>query len=204
MHDGANEPAAVPVPSREVTGPAAGRRIALLLGIGGGVGLALGILLTLGVFATYTFFTHTLPETRDSVQVFNELNELRQQLNQLNEDKKHKEQEKEEAMRQALSAVASTVRPPDSQLNEEQKPKEQDKEEAMRQALSAVASVTGAPGVLAPAKKQGEGAEGPPVMKRQDPFADIDEEIERLEQTQKVLNTILDLFTKKKERAKDR
>jgi hypothetical protein len=177
MQDGANEPAAVQVPSREGTGPAAGRRGALLLVIGGGVGLALGILLATGVSATYTFFTHTLPETRDSVQVFNELNELRQQLNQLNEEKKLKDQEKEEAMRQALSAVASTVRAPDS----------------------------GTPGVEPPAMKQGGGAEGPPVVKRQDPFADIDEEIERLERTQKVLNTILDLFSRKgKEPAKDR
>jgi hypothetical protein len=177
MHDGANEPAAVPVPAREVAGPAAGRRGALLLGIGGGVGLALGILFTIGVSATYTFFTHTLPSTRDSVQVFNELNELRQQLNQLNEEKKLKEQEKEEAIRQALNAVASTVRAPDS----------------------------GTPGVVPPAKKQGEGADGAPVEKRHDPFADIDEEIARLEQTQKVLNTILDMFSSKgKERPKDR
>jgi hypothetical protein len=176
MHDGAHEPATVPVPSRVVTGPAAGRRGALLLGVGGGVGLALGILLTIGVSATYTFFTHTLPSTRDSVQVFNELNELRQQLNQLNEEKKLKEQEKEEAMRQALSAVASTVRAPES----------------------------GTPGVVPPAKKQGGGADVPPVEKRRDGFAEIDEEIERLEQTQKVLNAILDMFSKGKERAKDR
>src|SRR5262249_1596507 len=112
-----------------------------------------------------------------SVQVFNELNELRQQLNQLNEEKKLKEQEKEEAMRQALSAVASTVRAPDS----------------------------GMPGVVPPDKKQDGGADGSPVVKPQDPFADIDAETERLQQTQKVLNTILDLFSSKgKERAKDR
>ena len=37
------------------------------------------------------------------------------------------------------------------------------------------------------------------------PFAEIDEEIRRLEETQQVLNTILDMFTPKdKERAKDR
>ena len=177
MHDGANEPAAVPVPSREVTGPAAGRRGALLLAIGGGVGLALGILLTIGVSATYTFFTNTLPSTRDSVQVFNELNDLRQQLNELNEEKKLKEQGKEEALRQALSAVASTVRAPDS----------------------------GTPDVVPTAKKQGGGEDGSPVEKPQHPFADIDAEIERLEQTQKVLNMILDMFSPKgKERAKDR
>lgn len=177
MPDGANEPATVPVPARAATGPAAGRRGALLLCIGGGVGLALGILLTIGVSATYTFFTQTLPSTRDSVQVFNELNELRQQINQLNEEKQLKEQEKEEAIRKALSAVASTTRAPDN----------------------------GTPGAAPPAEKPGKGADRPPVAKRQDPYGDIDEEIERLEQTQKVLNTILDVFTRKgKERAKDR
>jgi hypothetical protein len=177
MPDGANEPAAVPVPSPGVTGPAAGRRGQLLLGIGFGVGLALGVLLTTGLFATYTFFTDTLPATRDSVQVFNELNELRQQINQLNEEKKRTEQEKDEAVRQALSAVASTARAPDGRT----------------------------PDVVPPAEKPNGGADRPPVAKRQDPFADIDAEIERLEQAQKVLNTILDMFSRKgKEPAKDR
>lgn len=177
MPDGTNEPATVPVPASEQTGSMAGRRVALLLGIGGVVGLAVGILLTIGVSATFTFFTRTVPSTRDSVQVFNELNELRQQLNQLNEEKKFKEQEKEEALRQALSAVASTARAPES----------------------------GTPSVVPPAKNEGGGAERPPVAKPHDPFAELDAEIERLEQTQKVLNTILDLFTSKgKERTKDR
>jgi len=180
MQDGANEPAAVPVPAREGTGPAVGRRGVLLLGLGGAVGLALGVLLTITVTTTYTLFTQTIPSTRDSVQVFAELNELRQQINQLNDEKKLKEQqEKEEAMRQALNAVASTVRAPDG----------------------------GTPGATAPpAEKPAGGMEKPPVAKPHDPFADIDEEIARLEQTQKVLNTILDLFSKSKdkERAKDR
>ena len=179
MPDGANEPAAVPVPvpPRQESGPAAGRRGALLLGIGGGVGLALGVLLTIGVSATYTFFTHTLPSTRDSVEVFNELNELRQQVNQLNEDQKLKEQEKEEAVRQALRAVATTAHAPES----------------------------GTPSADPPAKKEGGRADVRPVEKPRDGFAEIDDEIERLEQTQKVLNTILDLFSRKgKERAKDR
>jgi hypothetical protein len=177
MPDGTNDPATVPVSSTKTTAPAAGRRAALLLGIGGGVGLALGVLLTMGVSVTYTIFTHTLPSTRDSVEVFNQLNELRQQLNQLNEEKKLKEQEKEDAVRQALSAVASTVRAPES----------------------------GTPSVAPPAKKEGGGADVHPVEKPRDGFAEIDDEIERLEQTQKVLNTILDLFSRKgKERAKDR
>jgi hypothetical protein len=193
MSDGINEPAAIPVLTSAEPGPAprpaAGRRGVVLLAIGVVVGLALGALLTLGVTSTYTLLTHTLPETRESVQVFNELNELRQELNQMNEVKKLKEQEKEdafraEAMRQALGAVASAVRAPDS----------------------------GTP-AAPPAQKQAGGAEtppaakpeAPPVAKSQDPFADIDEEIERLEKTQKVLNTILDVFTRKgKEGAKDR
>ena len=184
MPDGANEPAAVPVPPRQETGPAAGRRGVLLLVIGGAVGLALGVLLTVAVSTTYTFVTHTVPETRDSVEVFNQLNELRQQINQMNEEQKLKDQEKEEAVRQALRAVASTAPAPES----------------------------GTPSAEPPAKKEGGGAEVRPVAKPQDGFADIDEEIERLEKTQKVLNTILDMFSRKakepakaaKEPAKDR
>jgi hypothetical protein len=96
----------------------------------------------------------------------------------------------------------------------------------MRQALRAVTSVAPAPesttpsttsGADAPAKKEGEGTDARPVVKEggapevrpvvkpQDGFAEIDEEIARLEQTQKVLNTILDMFSRKgKEAAKDR
>ena len=177
MHDSANEPAAVPAPKRELAGPASGRRGVLLLGIGVGIGLALGNLLTIGVSATYTFFTHTLPSTRDSVEVFNELNELRQQLRELHEEKKLKEQEKEDELRRALGTVASTVRTPEN----------------------------GTPDVVPLPKKPGGGADGSAVAKSQDPFADIDAEIERLEQTQKALNTILDMFSPKgKARAKDR
>jgi hypothetical protein len=177
MPDGANELAAVPVPSPGAAGPAVGKRGRVLLGLGFGVGLAVGVLLATAVTATYTFLTDTLPSTRESVQVFNELNELRQQLNQLNEENKRKEQEKEQAVRQALSAVASTTRAPDGRT----------------------------PDAAPPAEKPGGGADRPPVEKRQDPFADIDAEIERLEQAQKTLNTILDMFSRKgKEPAKDR
>jgi hypothetical protein len=182
MQDGTNEPtevalpaalpAALPVPAPAAPAPAAGRRSALLLALGGGVGLVVGVLLTVGVTTTYTLFTQTLPATRDSVQVFNELNELRQQINQLNDEKKLKDQEKDEAVRMALDAVASTVRAPEA---------------------------------LTPSKKAGGAAEARPVARAQDGFAEIDEEIERLEQTQKVLNTILDMFSKKgKERPKER
>src|SRR4051812_17144031 len=103
MSDGANEPAAARVPAM---------RTALLLGVGGGVGLALGVVLTTGVFATYSFFKPTLPFDRDALQVFNELNELRQQVNQLNEDRQVKDQATTEAVRQALGAVASMARAP--------------------------------------------------------------------------------------------
>jgi hypothetical protein len=178
MHDGANEPVAVPVPAREAAGPAAGRRGTLLLLImGGAVGLALGILLTIGVYSTYTFFTDTIPSTSASVQAFNELNELRQQLNLLNEERKLKEQEKQETMRQALSAVTSTVRTPDSET----------------------------PSVVPPAPKPGGSADSPAVEKSRDPFADVDAELARLEHTQKVLNMMLDMLSPKaKERVKDR
>ena len=202
MQDGTNDPAAAPVPSSEQPGPAAKRdgmideiikarrqalskqprpparsRAALWLAIGGAAGLALGVLLTFSVTATYTFFTQTLPSTRDSAQVFNQLNELRQEINQLNEEKQLKEQEKEDAIRQALKAVASAVPAPES----------------------------GKPSADLPAKKEGGEMDARPVPKRQDGFAEIDEEIERLQQTQKVLNTILDMFSRKgKERAKDR
>ena len=176
MHDSANEPAAVPVPPRPETRPAAGRRGVYLLIIGGTVGLAVGVLLTTAVTSTYTFVTHTIPETRDSVEVFNQLNELRQQINQMNEDQKLKDQEKEDAVRQALRAINSRAHAPDS----------------------------GTPGAEPLAKKDGGAPDVRPFPKRQDEFADVDEEIERLEQTQKVLNTILDLFSRKnKERPKD-
>jgi uncharacterized protein YdcH (DUF465 family) len=177
MHDDANEPVVVSVPSHEETGPAARWRAAVLLGIGGGVGLALGVLLTISVSTSLTFLSPTLPLNRDAVQVFNELNELRQQINRLNEERKLKDQETVDAIRQALSAAASTARPGES----------------------------GTPGALAPAKGPGGGADKPRVGRPWDPLAELDEEIKRLEDTQKVLNTILDLFTPKaKERAKDR
>jgi hypothetical protein len=177
MPDGANEPAAVPVPPRPEPRPAAGRRGAVLLFLGGCVGMALGVLLTVGVTSTYTLVTHTIPETRDSVEVFNQLNELRQQINQMNEDQKLKDQEKEDALRQALRAVASKAPAPES----------------------------GTPSADPAARKEAAAPEARPVMKAQDGFAEIDEEIARLEQTQKVLNTILDVFSRKaKERAKDR
>ena len=175
MHDDANEPAEAVVPAREVAGPAAPWRAALLLGIG--VGLALGVLLTLSVSTAFTFLTPTLPLNRDAVQVFNELNELRQQINRLNEERKLKDQETVEAIRQALSTVASAARPGEG----------------------------GTPGTGAPDNRPGGGADKPRAARPWDPLAEVDEEIKRLEETQKVLNTILDLFTPKaKERAKER
>ncbi len=109
MQDGVNEPLAAPMPSSNV----ANRRTTLLLGVGGAVGLTLGVLLTIGAYSTYTLFTQSLPSTVESVQVFNELNELRQQINQQNEEKKLVARETEEAMRKALSTVASAAPPRD-------------------------------------------------------------------------------------------
>ncbi len=166
MQDGANEPVAAILPASI----SANRRIALLLGIGGAVGLLLGILLTIGAYSTYALFTQTLPSTVESLQVFNELNELRQQINELNEEKKLKDKEMEEAMRKALSTVASATPSPNSNTSEAAPP--------------AKARVRKPPGV--------------------DPFADLDAEIDDLQKTQKTLNTILDLFTRKsKEQAKE-
>lgn len=177
MPDEANAP--VTVPPLQHPGPTAGRRTAWLLGLGVGVGLAVGVLLTLGAVATYTtVLTPTvIPASRDSLRVFTELNELRQQVNRLNEERKVQDQDKEEAIRRALKAVATTVRPPD----------------------------IGPPAVAPPAEKKGGDMAGRPARRAGDPFADLDAEIERLEETQKVLNTILDLFTPKgQEPAKDR
>jgi hypothetical protein len=172
MHDDASVPAVLPAPSGEAAAPPAWRRVALLLGIGGGIGLALGILLSTAVFTTYALFTFTVPPSKESVRVFKELNELRQQINELNEERKLTESGKDESLRQALAAVASTVRAPED----------------------------GRPGLAYTAKKQVRH-----VPDGFNPFADIDAEIERLEHTQKVLNTILDLFTPdRKERARDR
>src|SRR5436305_1327463 len=93
MLDNDNEPEELPVPARGETGPGFWRRAALWLCIGGGLGLALGVLLTVSVTATYRLFTPTISPNRDWVQVFNELNELRQQVNQLNEARRLQDQE---------------------------------------------------------------------------------------------------------------
>jgi hypothetical protein len=177
MHDGVNEPETAPVPSRDEPRPAGRMRAAVLLGIGGGVGLALGVLLTVGVSGTYTFFNPMLPPTRESVQIFHELNELRQHVNRLNEERKLQDLENVQAIRQALSAVAATARSGDG----------------------------GTPSAAAPVRKPGGTTDQPPVRRTWDPLVELDEEIKRLEETQRVLNTILDLFTPKaKERSKDR
>ena len=113
MQEGANEPLAVLPASSN----AANRRIWLWVGIGGAVGLTLGVLLTIGVFSTYTLFTQTIP-TVESVQVFNELNELRQQINELNAENKLKDMEMAEAMRKAISTVAPATRSPGGKASE--------------------------------------------------------------------------------------
>jgi hypothetical protein len=164
MNDETTVPAAVPVLPQKPTD----RKVMMLLGIGATIGLAVGILLTMGAYTTYYWVTETLPSTRDQVLVFNELNELRQQINELNEAKKTKEKESEEALQKALNTVASKIPGTDSK----------------------------APDAGQSAKSQKKRVPGV------DPFADIDAEIEDLQHTQKVLNTVLDLFTaKKKEQA---
>jgi hypothetical protein len=175
MQDGANEPAAGP-PARAETGPVDRGRAALWLGVGCGVGLALGVLLTTSVSTAVTFFTPVLPSDRNAVRVFHELNELRQQVNRLNAERALQDREKDEAMRQALGALTAAVRERDG----------------------------GTPGAVAADKKPG-GAGGKVRAGRPwDPLAELDEEIKRLEDTQMVLNAILDLFTPKgKGRATD-
>ncbi len=175
MSDGADNPTVVPAPASPKPAQPAGRRMVLWVSVAAGVGLAVGVLLTVCAYTTYTFFTQTIPSTRDSVEVFDKLNELRQQINQLNEDNKRKEQEKEDAVRQALDAAAAAARKPES----------------------------GTPGAAAPDKKEGGAMAARPAPKPHDEYAEIDEEIQRLEQTQKVLNNILDIFSRKKEPGKD-
>src|SRR5262245_40241628 len=104
MSDDAIDPIVVPVPAQKPVD----RRVVMWLGIGSAVGLAIGVLLTIGAYSTYNLITETLPSTRDQVLVFNELNELRQQINELNDAKKAKELEAAEAL-QKLSVVASKV-----------------------------------------------------------------------------------------------
>src|SRR5262245_61030486 len=164
MHEGTNDhdnsPTVVPAHADAV--PAARWRTATLLGIGVGVGLILGVLLTFGVSATYTFLNPVLPlpADRNPVEILNELNELRLQVNRLSEEKKVHDQDKDDSLRRALGSLASVVR--------------------------ARAGVTS--GGAAPAEKPGGAAGGPPVARGYDPFAELDAEIKNLETTQEVLN----------------
>jgi hypothetical protein len=171
-----------------------------LPGISGGVGVALGILITLAVTQTYKLITYTIPSTATSVQQFNELNELRQQVNLLNEQQKLKDQAQGQdqmaAVRQAVKAVTATLptpasEPPRAPASEPVPPSESEK-------VSANPSLA----------KQGGNTPmpPPPAAKAHDPFADVDDAIKRLENTQKVLNSVLDLFSRNKEKApaKDR
>jgi hypothetical protein len=151
-------------------------RAAALLAIGGVVGLAVGVALTTAVSA-YRFLTPTLPlpSDQDPTQILMELNELRHQVNQLNDAKKLQAQQTDDATRRALTTLASMVR----------------------------ARATAAPG--APTAAEKPAAAGPPVRRGYDPFAELDAEIKNLEDTQAILNSILDLFLPApKEPAKDR
>src|SRR5206468_7523618 len=90
-----------------------------------------------------------------------------------------------------------------NQMNEARKLHDDETVAAIRQALTHVASTarpadTSVPSTLAPADR-------PPISRARDPLAEVDEELKRLEDTQRVLNTILDMFTpKNKDRVKDR
>ncbi|MFO0810919.1 MAG: hypothetical protein U0746_20000 [Gemmataceae bacterium] len=88
-----------------------------------------------------------------------------------------------------------------NRLNEERTLKDREADEAVRRALGAVASAVRARASgVAPA-----GPQGSPAGQATNPFAELDAEIKSLEQTQVVLNTILDLFlAKDKKPAKDR
>jgi hypothetical protein len=175
MHDETNEPP--DVPAHPETPSPVRWRAALLLGMGLGVGLAAGILLTVSVSATYALFTPTIRPNRDWVEVFNELNDLRQQVNRMNEERNLKDQETVSAIRQALTTVATAPRPADA----------------------------GTPGLIVPTNQTGAVTDRPRITRANDPLAEVDEEIRRLEDTQRVLNTILDMFTpKNKERPKER
>lgn len=169
-------PPPVPLAAQAVEPPPAkpdrtlARRPAWPLVVVGGVGMVLGVLLTLSLPFTVSYFTHSpLTSPAESVRVFNELNELRQQVNQVNADQKLKEKKDAETVRQALSEVASVAAGP-------------------------------------PPDNKGKAASARPTKKAHGDFAEVDAEIERLERTQKTLNTILDLFTPKgkEERPKDR
>jgi hypothetical protein len=179
----------MPVPISNQTNPAAGRRTTWLICVGCGVGVAVGILLTNAVnnMLAYTFF-YPVQSNKPSVEVFNELNQMRLDLNKLNEENKLKDQEKDDAVRDALSKVRATVAQPDS-----------GKPNAVPPAAQ--------PGVaVAPAAQPGGVADLRPANRPRDGFAEIDEEIERLEKMQKTINNILDVFTPpaQKEKTKDR
>jgi hypothetical protein len=151
--------------------------------------VAVGILLTNAVnnMLAYTFF-YPVQSNKPSVEVFNELNQMRLDLNKLNEENKVKDQEKDDAVRDALSKVRATVAQPDS-----------GKPNAVPPAAQ--------PGVaVAPAAQPGGVADLRPANRPRDGFAEIDEEIERLEKMQKTINNILDVFTPpaQKEKTKDR
>ena len=93
-----------------------------------------------------------------------------------------------------------------NRLAEERKLRDQETTVAVRRAMDAVTAATAKPAAATPAAKPIGDVAMPPARRAGDPLADLDAEIERLEQTQKVLNTILDLFTPKpqEQKPKDR
>jgi hypothetical protein len=84
-----------------------------------------------------------------------------------------------------------------NRMNEARKLQDDETVAAIRQALATVAS-TPRPGEAGtPSAAVNLRPERPAVSRAHDPLAEVDEEIRRLEDTQRVLNTILDMFTPK-------
>lgn len=131
------------------------KRTIWLVGIGLAIGLFIGVVIGFFTYSAYDLVTRTIPETRETVQVFNELNELRDQINKMNEERKKKEEEA--AARPSTPPAAPTAGLPDL-------------------------------GELLP--KSEPPADKPPPPKGD--FAEVDAEIARLEETQRILNMILD------------
>lgn len=178
-------PAATSLP---LASPASGKRTAVLLGIGGSVGLILGVAITLGVLATTTFLSPTLPlplpSGRDSVEVLHELNALRHEVNQLNVEKKLAVSGNDETVSQILQAVTAMSRGKDSEA----------KASSIQDTLSiARGAVLGATSIIPSTEKRGAEVVVP-LTPGANAFADLDGEIKNLEKTQTILNTVLDLF----------
>jgi hypothetical protein len=161
------------VPVLERAGPPRRWPAALLLGIGAGIGLVLGVALTVGVAATYSLFTIVTPAPLPAQDMGQVFQELNDLRQQINRD------------------------------NEQRRLADEQTAVSIRRALDAVAATARPVRAGAPAPAPGGGPAPAPAARAHDPFAELDAEIKRLEDTQRVLNAVLDMFTPK-ERPKDR